>query len=65
MLFYKVISSDCSQRRSSSTTGITDEKSSRNDQTDNVTSNVAPKAPSDAGSDTKKRSRSFVHPVIR
>jgi hypothetical protein len=51
-----------SQRRSHSTTGIIDEKSPR---IDNGSYNVAPKAPSDAGSDTKKRSRSFVRPIIR
>ena len=59
------LSSDYSQRRSHSTTGIEDEKATRNGHIENDTYNVAPKAPSDAGSDTKKRSRSFVRPQIR
>jgi eukaryotic translation initiation factor 2C len=59
------MSSDCSQRRSYSTTGIIDEKASRNGQIENGSYYVAPKAPSDAGSDSKKRSRSFVRPIIR
>jgi hypothetical protein len=59
------ISSDYSQRRSHSTTGIIDDKPIVNGQIENGSYYVAPKAPSDAGSDTKKRSRSFVRPIIR
>jgi hypothetical protein len=59
------MSSDYSQRRSYSTTGVIDEKASRNGQIENGSYYVAPKAPSDAGSDSKKRSRSFVRPIIR
>jgi hypothetical protein len=42
-----------------------DEKPSHYGQIDNGSYNGAPQAPSDAGSDTKKRSRSFVRPIIR
>ncbi len=57
--------SDYSQRRSYSSTGMYDEKPSHYGQIDNGSYNGAPQAPSDAGSDTKKRSRSFVRPIIR
>jgi hypothetical protein len=59
------ISSDYSQPRSHSIAGIIDEKPIRNGNPDIVPYYVAPKASSDAGSDTKKRSRSYVRPVIR
>src|SRR4051794_39766238 len=59
------VSSDYSQRRSNSVTGILEEKSSRNDLINSDSYYVVPKPSSDAGSDTKKRSRSYVRPIIR
>jgi len=59
------LSSDYSHRRSYSTAAIIDEKPARTGPLDNGSYYVAPKAPSDAGSDSKKRSRSLVRPVIR
>lgn len=52
-------SSEYSQRRCQSTTGYVPDK------IENQSYNVTEKAPSDAGSDTKKRSRSFIRPQIR
>lgn len=59
------ISSDYSQRRSHSSIGITDEKPFLNGYRDHDSYNVAPKLPSENGVDIKKRSRSFVRPLIR
>ncbi|CAF4145322.1 unnamed protein product, partial [Rotaria sordida] len=61
------ISSDYSQRRAHSLTGLINETTSRNGQIENGSYGVTTaKAPSDTnGNDTKKRSRSFARPTIR
>ncbi|UJR23980.1 hypothetical protein I4U23_026946 [Adineta vaga] len=59
------LSSDYSHRRSHSSTGVIDDKSKLNGPIDNGSYYVAPKPSSDAGSDSKKRSRSLVRPTIR
>lgn len=59
------MTSSHSHRRSHSLTGAIDDKSSLTGPIDNGSYYVAPKAPSDAGSDSKKRSRSLVRPIIR
>ncbi|CAF3707984.1 unnamed protein product [Rotaria sordida] len=62
------ISSDYAQRRAHSSTGIINETTYRNGQTENGLYGVTTaKAPSDNtnGNDIKKRSRSFARPIIR
>ncbi|CAF4439579.1 unnamed protein product, partial [Rotaria sp. Silwood2] len=59
------ISSDYSQRRACSSTRIINEKASRNGQIENGSYDVVPKAPSENGIDTKKRSYSVTRPTIR
>ncbi|CAF0869226.1 unnamed protein product [Rotaria sordida] len=57
------ISSDYSQRRSYSSTGIIHEKSNRNGQTDNDSYDITPKASSNSRRDTISHSHSIVHPT--
>ncbi|CAF4641342.1 unnamed protein product, partial [Rotaria sp. Silwood2] len=59
------ISSDYSQRHACSSTRIINEKASRNGQIENGSYDVVPKAPSENGIDTKKRSYSVARPTIR
>ncbi|CAF3441824.1 unnamed protein product [Rotaria sp. Silwood1] len=59
------ISSDYSQRRACSSTGLINEKIFHNGQTENGSHDIVTKSSSDNGIDIKKRSRSFVRPIIR
>ncbi|CAF1268322.1 unnamed protein product [Rotaria sp. Silwood1] len=62
-------SSEPSQRRSYSTTGVEEKPSTSSSQsstfTESVSTSAVPKTSSDIGSDTKKRSRSFMRPPLR
>ncbi|CAF3451427.1 unnamed protein product, partial [Rotaria sp. Silwood2] len=62
-------SSESSQRRSYSSTGVEEKPSTSSIQssrfTESISTSTVPKTSSDTESDTKKRSRSFVRPPLR